>query len=996
MKMKLNYLTLFTLILIFFLAINFIAAENVDDELSSDDCLEMEVDEVISSSSDSFLENSTSNHPITNEEGSNDLLKTESTNHIYVSPDGSEDGTSEASPASFKYALDNLKDNTTVHMADGNYTLQISSSQTLQSNNVIIMANTFGKVMVTSTMNSAKDEFVIKGASNVTFKNVIFHSSPKVDSVFGIYGGEVVFENCSFINYKKIDSQLINVRKESKIYIENCNFINNTVGYSVIYQWDNQKAKTILNNCNFTNTKVLYGNSPDGSSFYIQSGSLDAIGSNFINDTSSYCVFLLTPNTSNNEKVEVNISSCTFRGNKANIVVKKGSTLIFENNTVDSEYAVELTGGNFNSPTTLTVLNNTQVTLAIGESVDVTFTLTDDKGNNIKVPKIKFKLDNVDKTVTYKNGVYSIEYTSMPVTERTPIYIDTIEPDYVNMVNLTLDMQIPPLVIKPSLNMSADDISDSIYGDYITAKVNISNLESGSLIYEFVNDNGFTKNVTDQFTNNVSTISLNDLPAGDYTLTVKYADDDFATSTVTKTFKVAKANSTIQGLNINLTIPVGDNITVQAVVPSTYTGNITYRLNNDNITVNVTDSAVFKGLANGTYTVYAKYNGDDNYNESEWFSTTFEVVKVDPVLNIAYSAPVINETVTVTVTMNKDISDNVTVIINNASPKDMKVVNGTLTFSFTPMYGEQNITVSFKGNDKYNEKTNTTIFPVSKLDANLTVGADSVSYGSPLVVNIATNEKFTGDITVYAGKYSQIAYITNGKGNATFADLPADTYLIIANFTETEIFKGEVKNTTAAVKGVEVPADKAFSTNVPANSKSPTFSIKLDKDATGNFTVSVDNGKIVKTVALKDGSASITVDNLAVGSHQVTVSYSGDGKYAPITQNTTVTIKEPAKPTPKVTKKKVKIVAKKKTFKAKKKVKKYTITLKSGKTLLKKVKVTLKVKGKTYKATTNKKGKATFKIKNLKKKGKYTAVIKFKGNKNYKAATKKVKITVKK
>ena len=44
----------------------------------------------------------------------------------------------------------------------------------------------------------------------------------------------------------------------------------------------------------------------------------------------------------------------------------------------------------------------------------------------------------------------------------------------------------------------------------------------------------------------------------------------------------------------------------------------------------------------------------------------------------------------------------------------------------------------------------------------------------------------------------------------------------------------------------------------------------------------------------------------------------------------------------------------------------------------------------------NNKGKATFKIKNLKKKGTYKAVIKFKGNKNYKATSKKVKIKVKK
>ena len=70
--------------------------------------------------------------------------------------------------------------------------------------------------------------------------------------------------------------------------------------------------------------------------------------------------------------------------------------------------------------------------------------------------------------------------------------------------------------------------------------------------------------------------------------------------------------------------------------------------------------------------------------------------------------------------------------------------------------------------------------------------------------------------------------------------------------------------------------------------------------------------------------------------------------------------------------------------------------MKAGKKPIKKVIVTLKVGKKTYKATTNGKGKAIFKIKKLSKKGKYNAVIKFKGNKLYKATTKKVKITIKK
>jgi len=53
------------------------------------------------------------------------------------------------------------------------------------------------------------------------------------------------------------------------------------------------------------------------------------------------------------------------------------------------------------------------------------------------------------------------------------------------------------------------------------------------------------------------------------------------------------------------------------------------------------------------------------------------------------------------------------------------------------------------------------------------------------------------------------------------------------------------------------------------------------------------------------------------------------------------------------------------------------------------VKVTINVGKKTYTAKTNKKGESAINLKKLLKKGKYTAVIKFKGNKNYKPTSKK-------
>ena len=105
------------------------------------------------------------------------------------------------------------------------------------------------------------------------------------------------------------------------------------------------------------------------------------------------------------------------------------------------------------------------------------------------------------------------------------------------------------------------------------------------------------------------------------------------------------------------------------------------------------------------------------------------------------------------------------------------------------------------------------------------------------------------------------------------------------------------------------------------------------------------DGKTYTKVSGADGSVAFDI-NLAKGTYFATTKFDGDAEYGykSITNDIVVN----AKPAPAPTKKATTITAKKKTFKVKTKVKKYAITLKSGKTAVKKVQVTLKVKGKTY------------------------------------------------
>jgi len=89
------------------------------------------------------------------------------------------------------------------------------------------------------------------------------------------------------------------------------------------------------------------------------------------------------------------------------------------------------------------------------------------------------------------------------------------------------------------------------------------------------------------------------------------------------------------------------------------------------------------------------------------------------------------------------------------------------------------------------------------------------------------------------------------------------------------------------------------------------------------------------------------------------------------------------------------LTAGKKTFKSKVKTKKYTIYLKYKTKGISNLLVYLKINGKTFKAKTNSKGKAVFKIKKITKKKTYKAKITYNGNSKYYSVKKTVKIKIK-
>jgi len=232
-----------------------------------------------------------------------------------------------------------------------------------------------------------------------------------------------------------------------------------------------------------------------------------------------------------------------------------------------------------------------------------------------------------------------------------------------------------------------------------------------------------------------------------------------------------------------------------------------------------------------------------------------------------------------------------------------------------------------------------------------------------------------GKATV-SGLTGEVTIAVNYEGNESFNAISDSKFF---NFTEEPVVPAKV--------ATKITAPKVTATYNVAKKLVITLTDK-DGKALANKKVTVKVGTISKNLTTNaKGQVSLNVATLVPKTYTATVKFAGDDSYLASSVSPKVVVSK-AKP---------KFTAKAKTFKVKVKTKKYTVTLKNNKgKVLKKVKLTLKVGKKTYKATTNSKGKATFKITKLNKKGKYTATVKFAGNKYYNKLSKKVKITVKK
>ena len=176
-------------------------------------------------------------------------------------------------------------------------------------------------------------------------------------------------------------------------------------------------------------------------------------------------------------------------------------------------------------------------------------------------------------------------------------------------------------------------------------------------------------------------------------------------------------------------------------------------------------------------------------------------------------------------------------------------------------------------------------------DCQLDVKADNITVGEDAILNITFDKSASGTVTISIGDkvYDVLPTGNDGMLSVSISGLSYGNYSFEIKYSGDMRFIESSVKLNVSVSKEDIPVDNQTIVIPDVVDSSPTFSINLPEDATGNFTIYVD-GKEYGTVALKDGKASISVENLASGSHKISIAYSGDDKYSAISKEVNINV----------------------------------------------------------------------------------------------------------
>ena len=440
-------------------------------------------------------------------------------------------------------------------------------------------------------------------------------------------------------------------------------------------------------------------------------------------------------------------------------------------------------------------------------------------------------------------------------------------------------------------------IEDIDVGDNLKVTVKLPENATGQVLID-IDGVGYYLNVT----NGTGSCEIPHLGSGNYSVTLTYTgDDQYGSSSTSKTFKVEKVESFVIPTASN--IVVGENENIKLLVPVDATGNVTVIIDGEEFNFNLDDGTlstsdvdgkytvaisggngelVISGLPKGEYFVSVKYNGDDKYLPST-NTTMFTVSKIDSQVSVEDLGDG-----SIRVTVPQDATGNVTVKVGNET-YTAKVENGTAIIALDKTSsGKHEIEVTYSGDKDYSSKTVKSTVDIPKHESPMNASATDIQVGEEVVITVDVPEGATGSVTVEVDGKTYTGSIKDGKATINIPDLSSgnktaiikyagdDNYLDNFTYVQFEVSKIESK-IKATPKDITVGKDETITVTVP-------------EDATGQVLVEI-NG-IGYYADIINGKAKVVIPKLNSGEYTAKVTYIGDDNYESSATTVKFTVKK--------------------------------------------------------------------------------------------------------
>ena len=531
-----------------------------------------------------------------------------------------------------------------------------------------------------------------------------------------------------------------------------------------------------------------------------------------------------------------------------------------------------------------------------------------------------------------------------------------------NAAEKYISFVVPKSATIPQIN----GITNITYGEELKFTVTMDNDFAKGNVTIFVNGKEFGTFELDDYAS--ANISIPDLVPQFYSIGVKYnGDDNFNESvTVSANAIVYKADSAVNVVDTIADLAYGNDVVVNYTVEnrtviSVKIFNATSSVELEGIDYEILeDSVVVHDLVPGQYMIVVINNASALY-ESSFDFVNFNVVKATPEITIIVETAYYTSDVNVTFVVEPSTVDFVISVLNQTFDGVKFINTGNTIILNNLTTGYYAVFITTVENQNYTVGFGSESFYVSIMDVN------APENSSDTVFSLDLPSDATGYLLVDINGEHYYAPVENGTASIPVPQLVPGNYSANVTYTGDDKYPGFSTTKNITVES-NIP-ENALSIPDSAKSDAPTtYSISLPSDATGYLEVDVDGTKYA--APLNNGTASVTIPALSEGNHNVTVKYTGDAKYTPAVKATTLNVTAPVF---KLTKNKnvAAVYSAKATYKV--------LVLREGKAVGAGEKVTIKFNGKTYTATTDKKGYATLKLNTKVKVKKYTITATYKG-----------------